>query len=114
MVRENEDAAWEAAARLYPDDARQRIASRMFMSQAVSSEHASSYALAVEADVHDERLWVGAPNRGIEASKLVGSVRQVAAWLSSCRHLGVSDPIVDLVPDPAEYHLVGDVLAAVA
>ncbi|WP_157853335.1 LLM class flavin-dependent oxidoreductase [Streptomyces xanthophaeus] len=109
VVRDTEEEAWEAATALYAPDRRQEVAGRLFMSQVVSSEHHASYALAEEGEVHDERLWYGAPARGIDAPKLVGSVAQVAAWLRSCRDLGVSDLIVDLVPDPAEYRWAGQV-----
>ena len=84
----------------------------MFMSQVVSSEHTKSYALAEAQDVHDERLWYGAPARGIDAPKLVGSVAHAAEWLRSCQELGVTDLIIDLLPDPAEYAYVAKVLTA--
>jgi alkanesulfonate monooxygenase len=107
VVRETDEAAWQAASALYRRDRRQEIAGRMFMSQVVSSEHTSSYALGDVGELHDERLWYGAPARGIDAPKLVGSARQAAAWLSSCRDLGITDLIVDLVPDPSEYSFIG-------
>lgn len=110
VVRATEDEAWTAAAGLHPPDRRQEVAGRLFMSQVVSSEHARSYALAEAAAIHDERLWYGAPSRGIDAPKLVGSVPAVAGWLRSCRELGVTDLIVDLPPDPAEYAELGPAL----
>jgi hypothetical protein len=110
VVRATEDEAWAAAAGLHPADRRQEVAGRLFMSQVVSSEHARSYALAEAADIHDERLWYGAPARGIDAPKLVGSVPAVSGWLRSCRELGVTDLIVDLPPDPAEYAELGAAL----
>ncbi|WP_305788038.1 hypothetical protein [Symbioplanes lichenis] len=112
VVRDTRAEAWAATTRLYPADRRQVIAGRMFVSQVVSSEHTGSYALAEQSDVHDGHLWYGAPNRGIDAPKLVGSVADAAAWLRSCRELGVTDLIIDLVPDPAEYDRIGDVLHA--
>lgn len=114
VVRRTEREAWEATRALYPPDRRQEVAGHMFMSQVVSSEHAASYALAQAREVHDERLWYGAPMRGIDAPKLVGSVDQVAGWLRSCKEAGVTDIIVDLVPDPAEYEHIGEVLGAPA
>ncbi|MER6333525.1 LLM class flavin-dependent oxidoreductase [Streptomyces sp. NPDC001034] len=112
VVRDTEEEAWEAAARLSVPDRRQQVAGRMFMAQVVSSEHAVSYGLAERSELHDERLWYGAPARGIDAPKLVGSVAQVAAWLASCRELGVTDLIVDLPNDAAEYAFTGRVLRA--
>lgn len=103
VVRRTDEEAWEAAVELYKPDRRQIVAGRMFMSQVVSSEHTASYTLAEQQDVHDERLWYGAPARGIDAPKLVGSVEQVRGWLRSCADIGVTDVILDLVPDPAEY-----------
>ena len=114
VVRDTEEEAWTAAAALHPPDRRQQVAGRLFMSQVVSSEHARSYALAEQADVHDERLWYGAPARGIDAPKLVGSPDRVAEWLRGCRAAGVTDLIVDLLPDPAEYAAVARVLAVSA
>lgn len=111
VVRGTEEEAWAATARLYPPDRRQQIAGRMFMSQVVSSEHTASYALAEQQEVHDERLWYGAPMRGIDAPKLVGSVAQATEWLLSCRDIGVTDIIIDLVPEPAEYERIGEVFA---
>lgn len=111
VVRDTEEKAWTAATELYAPDRRQQIAGRMFMSQVVSSEHLASYALAEENDVHDERLWYGAPARGIDAPKLVGSAGNAAEWLNSCREIGVTDLIIDLVPDPAEYEYMRDVVA---
>src|SRR5439155_26539566 len=113
VVRETEERAWAAATELYPHDRRQVVAGRMFMSQVVSSEHTASYALAEQQEVHDERLWYGAPTRGIDAPKLVGAGDQVGSWLNSCQALGVTDLIIDLVPDPDEYRWVGHALAAV-
>ena len=110
VVRDDDEAAWTAARELYRPDRRQIIAGRMFVSQVVSSEHTASYALAERADVHDERLWYGAPARGIDAPKLVGSTADVRDWLRSCADIGVTDVIVDLVPDPAEYSRMGEVL----
>jgi hypothetical protein len=111
VVRDDGDAAWTAARELYKPERRQIVAGRMFVSQVVSSEHTASYALAEQADVHDERLWYGAPARGIDAPKLVGSTADVRDWLRSCADIGVTDVIVDLVPDAAEYGRMGDVLA---
>lgn len=110
VVRRTEEQAWAATTELFPRDRRQVIAGRMFTSQVVSTEHTAGYALAEQAEVHDERLWYGAPARGIDAPKLVGSTEQVAAWLRSCRDLGVTDVIVDLPPDPVEYDHLADVL----
>lgn len=109
IVRDTEDEAWAAARLLSRPDRRQEIAGQLFMSQVVSSEHTTSYALAEERELHDERLWYGAPARGIDAPKLVGSVQQVAAWLSSCERLGVTDVIIDLASDSAEYAHIGKV-----
>jgi len=109
VARATEEEAWTAAARLYPADRRQEVAGRMFMAEVVSSEHTASYALAEKDDVHDERLWYGAPARGIDAPKLVGSVAQVAEWIRSCRDIGVTDIIIDLAPDPSEYQHTGQV-----
>ena len=103
VVRDTEEQAWEAAAALHPPDRRQEVAGRLFMSQVVSSEHTRSYALAEQGDVHDGRLWYGAPARGIDAPKLVGSVEQAGRWLQDCRDAGVTDLIVDLPSDPGEY-----------
>jgi alkanesulfonate monooxygenase len=114
VARDTEEEAWEAAARLSEPDRRQQIAGRLFMSQVVSSEHAASYGLAEERELHDELLWYGAPARGIDAPKLVGSVAQVAAWLGSTRELGVTDVIIDLPNDAAEYAFTGRVLQACA
>ncbi|MBQ0984724.1 LLM class flavin-dependent oxidoreductase [Streptomyces sp. F63] len=110
VVRETEEQAWEAAAELHPPDRRQEIAGRMFTAQVVSSEHTAGYALARERDVHDERLWYGAPARGIDAPKLVGSAGQVAGWLRSCAGAGVTDLIVDLPSAPDEFSRIGPVL----
>ena len=82
------------------------------MSQVVSSEHTASYALAEQQEVHDERLWYGAPTRGIDAPKLVGAADQVRAWLRSCADIGVTDIIVDLPPNVAEFAHLGPVFAA--
>lgn len=112
VARDTEEEAWEAAARLATPDRRQQVAGRMFMAQVVSSEHTTSYGLAEEGELHDGLLWYGAPARGIDAPKLVGSVEQVAAWLGSCRELGVTDLIVDLPGDPVEYSWTGRVLRA--
>jgi hypothetical protein len=112
VARDTEEEAWAVARGLSKPDRRQQVAGRLFMSQVVSSEHTASYALAEEREVHDELLWYGAPARGIDAPKLVGSVRQVAAWLDSCRSLGVTDLIVDLASDPAEYDFTGQVFQA--
>jgi hypothetical protein len=112
VVRGTEEQAWAATAALYPPDRRQQVAGRMFMSQVVSSEHTASYALAEKQEVHDERLWYGAPMRGIDAPKLIGSVAQVTEWLRSCKDIGVTDVIIDLVPDPVEYERMADVFAA--
>jgi hypothetical protein len=111
VVRPSADHAWAAAAELYKPDRRQVVAGRMFMSQVVSSEHTASYALAEQQDVHDELLWYGAPARGIDAPKLVGSAAQVRGWLRSCAGIGVTDIIIDLVPDPGEYARFADVFA---
>jgi hypothetical protein len=113
VVRAGEQDAWVATTTLYRPDRRQQVAGRLFASQVVSSEHAASYALADQQEVHDERLWYGAPLRGIDAPKLVGSADQVASWLSSCQALGVTDLIIDLVPDPEEYRWIGQALAAI-
>ncbi|MEU7588662.1 LLM class flavin-dependent oxidoreductase [Micromonospora sp. NPDC049230] len=112
VVRKTDEQAWAAAARLYAPDRRQEVAGKMFMSQVVSSEHTASYALAEAREIHDERLWYGAPMRGIDAPKLVGSVAGVSDWLRSCRDIGVTDIIIDLPPDPAEFGHVGDVFIA--
>ncbi|OLR94650.1 LLM class oxidoreductase [Actinokineospora bangkokensis] len=103
VVRDDEEAAWEAARELYKPDRRQRVAGTLFVSQVVSSEHLASYAFAESGEVHDERLWFGAPARGIDAPKLVGSVAAVRSWLRSCQDIGVTDVIVDLVPDGSEF-----------
>ncbi|MFL6164584.1 MAG: hypothetical protein ACJ74U_20495 [Jatrophihabitantaceae bacterium] len=113
VVRATEQEAWTATGTLYQPDRRQQVAGRLFASQVVSSEHTASYALADQQEVHDERLWYGAPTRGIDAPKLVGSADQVGSWLNSCQALGVTDLIIDLVPDPDEYRWVGHALAAV-
>ncbi|WP_328340483.1 hypothetical protein [Micromonospora sp. NBC_00421] len=112
VVRETDEQAWAATTRWYAPDRRQEVAGRMFMSQVVSSEHTASYALAEAREVHDERLWYGAPMRGIDAPKLVGSVAGVADWLRSCHDLGITDIIIDLPPDPAEFGHIGGVFAA--
>ncbi|GGM34105.1 alkanesulfonate monooxygenase [Micromonospora sonchi] len=112
VVRETEEQAWAATARMYAPDRRQEVAGRMFMSQVVSSEHTASYALAEAREIHDERLWYGAPMRGIDAPKLVGSVAQVSDWLRSCLDIGITDVIIDLPPDPAEFGHIGDVFVA--
>jgi hypothetical protein len=112
VVRETDEVAWEATVRLHPPDRRQQVAGRMFMSQVMSSEHTKSYALAAMKEVHDERLWYGAPARGIDAPKLVGSVAAVSEWLRSCRDIGVTDVIIDLPPDPSEYGHMGLVFSA--
>jgi alkanesulfonate monooxygenase SsuD/methylene tetrahydromethanopterin reductase-like flavin-dependent oxidoreductase (luciferase family) len=112
VVRETDEQAWQATAELYPHERRQVVAGQMFMSQVVSSEHTKSYALAEQQDVHDERLWYGAPMRGIDAPKLVGSAENVAGWLRSCRDIGVTDIIIDLVPDASEYGRIGEVFTA--
>ncbi|MGI8665406.1 MAG: hypothetical protein ACR2N4_05170 [Jatrophihabitans sp.] len=114
LARDTEQAAWQAVAELYPPDRRQQVAGQLFRSQVVSSEHLASYALAEQQDVHDERLWYGAPARGIDAPKLVGSVAQVAGWLHSCQQLGVTDLIVDLPAQPSEFGCIGEVLATMA
>jgi len=114
VVRATQEEAWAATAQLYPRDRRQEVAGAMFMSQVVSSEHTASYALAEKQEVHDERLWYGAPARGIDAPKLVGSVTQASEWLRSCADIGVTDIILDLVPDPVEYERMGEVLAKLA
>jgi hypothetical protein len=111
VVRETDQESWAATAELYPRDRRQEVAGRLFMSQVVSSEHTKSYALAETKDIHDERLWYGAPARGIDAPKLVGSVSQAAQWLRSCQDIGVTDIIVDLLPDPAEYAYAAELFA---
>lgn len=113
VVRASEAEAWAAAGTLYRPDRRQQVAGRLFAAQVVSSEHTASYALGEQQEVHDERLWYGAPLRGIDAPKLVGSAEQVGDWLSSCRSLGVTDLIVDLVPQPEEYDWVGQSLAGI-
>lgn len=110
VVRDTEEAAWDAAAALHPADRRQEVAGKLFTSQVVSSEHSRTYALAERGSVHDGRLWFGAPARGIDAPKLVGSVSQAARWLRDCREVGVTDLIVDLLPDPREYAWVAEVL----
>jgi hypothetical protein len=114
VVRTSEQGAWAAAGTLYQPDRRQQVAGRLFASQVVSSEHTASYALAEEREVHDERLWYGAPGRGIDAPKLVGTAGQVAGWLGCCQALGVTDLIIDLVPDPDEYRWIGQALGALA
>jgi hypothetical protein len=114
VVRDTDEAAWSAAAALHPPDRRQEIAGRMFTSQVLSSEHVRSYALAEQADVHDECLWFGAPARGIDAPKVVGSLATAARWLAGCRTAGVTDLVVDLPADPGEYLWVTRVLSAVA
>lgn len=113
VVRTSEQDAWSAITTLYQPDRRQQVAGRLFASQVVSSEHTASYALADQQEIHDERLWYGAPLRGIDAPKLVGSPEQVGNWLGSCQALGVTDLIIDLVPDPDEYRWVGQALAAI-
>ncbi|HEX4728499.1 MAG TPA: hypothetical protein VH298_11925 [Jatrophihabitans sp.] len=107
LVRPTTELAWQASRTLYPPDRRQQVAGRLFRSQVVSSEHLASYALADQQEVHDELLWYGAPARGIDAPKLVGSPVEVSDWLVSCRELGVTDLIIDLAPDPAEYDCLG-------
>jgi hypothetical protein len=114
VVRDTQDEAWAAAAALHPQDRRQEIAGKLFMSQVVSSEHARMYALAEQGAVQDERLWYGAPARGIDAPKLVGSVAQATRWLHDCRDLGVTDLIVDLPANPQEYGWVARVLGGPA
>jgi len=103
LVRPTAELAWLASRTLYPPDRRQQVAGRLFRSQVVSSEHLASYALADQQEVHDELLWYGAPARGIDAPKLVGSPAEVRGWLASCRDLGVTDLIIDLASNPAEY-----------
>ncbi|PPK71191.1 LLM class flavin-dependent oxidoreductase [Actinokineospora auranticolor] len=110
VVRPTDEAAWTVAAESYRPDRRQVVAGQLFVSQVVSSEHTASYALVERGEVHDERLWYGAPARGIDAPKLVGAPEPVRRWLRSCADLGVTDVIVDLAPDPAEYAHFGDVL----
>jgi uncharacterized membrane protein len=110
VVRETEEEAWDAAATLHPKDRRQEVAGKLFMSQVVSSEHARMYALAEQGSVQDGRLWYGAPARGIDAPKLVGSVAQASRWLRDCRDVGVTDLIVDLPAGPQEYAWVAQVL----
>ncbi len=110
VVRDTDEQAWQATTEYRPDR-RQELAGRLFTSQVVSSEHTASYALAEQQDVHDGRLWYGAPARGIDAPKLVGSAEQVRGWLDSCAPLGVTDIIVDLMPDAAEYARVAEVFA---
>ena len=112
VVRDTGEEAWRTAAALYPPDRRQQVAGQMFMAQVVSSEHTSSYAFAEQQEIHDEHLWYGAPLRGIDAPKLVGSYGQARAWLLSCRDLGVTDVIIDLVPDPSEYAYIGRLVAS--
>lgn len=113
VVRDDDEAAWAATVELFPPDRRQEVAGRLFRSDVVSSEHLRSYALSDQADVHDELLWFGAPARGIDAPKLVGSIAAAGEWLASCRDLGVTDLIIDLPPDPAEYGPLPAMLAPV-
>jgi hypothetical protein len=113
VVRASEQDAWAATTTLYQPDRRQQVAGRLFASQVVSSEHTASYALGDQQEVHDERLWYGAPMRGIDAPKLVGSAEQVGGWLSACQALGVTELIIDLVPDPDEYQWVCQALSAI-
>lgn len=110
VIRRTEDEAWAAAAALHPPDRRQEVAGKLFMSQVVSSEHTRTYALAEQGSVQDGLLWYGAPARGIDAPKLVGSLSQAARWLRDCRDAGVTDLIVDLPADPREYDRVAQVL----
>jgi alkanesulfonate monooxygenase SsuD/methylene tetrahydromethanopterin reductase-like flavin-dependent oxidoreductase (luciferase family) len=110
VVRPTDEEAWRATADLYPPDRRQEIGQQLFRAQLVSSEHRAGYAIADAGLVHDGRLWFGAPARGMDAPKLVGSPAAVTQWLRSCADLGVTDLIVDLPPDPVEYESLGGVL----
>lgn len=111
VARTDTESAWAAAAELYPmDDRRQQVAGALFRRDLVSSEHARSYALADQAPVHDGCLWFGAPSRGIDAPKLVGSYQEVAAWLNRCSDLGLTDLILDLPPRTSEFEHIAAAL----
>lgn len=112
VARDDDNAAWEAAAVLHPGaDRRQQLAGAMFRRDVASSEHARSYALADEASIYDECLWYGSPNRGIDAPKLVGSYDRVARWLDRCANLGFRDLIIDLAASEHEYAHIGQALS---
>lgn len=111
VVRETEEQAWAAAADLYPDDRRQRLANKMFMGQVVSSEHRAAHEFGEGQTVQDERLWYGFPTFGLDAPKLIGSTEQVLAWLDACADIGVTDLIIDLPANTGEYLHLGPVLA---
>jgi alkanesulfonate monooxygenase SsuD/methylene tetrahydromethanopterin reductase-like flavin-dependent oxidoreductase (luciferase family) len=111
VVRETDEQAWAAAAELHPDDRRQRLANKMFMPQVIASEQRANYAFGEQCTVHDERLWYGFPSCGMDAPKLIGSADQVRAWLDDCADLGVTDLIIDLPANPAEYAYLRPVLS---
>jgi alkanesulfonate monooxygenase len=107
VARDSTEEAWEAAHAIYAPDRRQAVAGALFASQVVSSQHRASYAFAADADVHDEMLWYGAPMRGIDAPKLVGSYDDVRGVLDRYRELGVTELIVDLPASADEYRHIG-------
>lgn len=111
VARPTEEAAWAAAAEMFPEDRRKRVANSLFMAQVVSSEHQAAHAFGEGPGVQDERLWYGFPTFGLDAPKLVGSVEQVRGWLDTCTEIGVTDLIVDLPADPGEYSHLRPVLS---
>ncbi|MCD1257286.1 LLM class flavin-dependent oxidoreductase [Paenibacillus athensensis] len=102
VARETEAAAWEAARRMYGDNRKSRLASRMFVTRSDSGQHMSNLQLAQEADVYDDILWYGAPKTGIDAPKLVGSYEQVRNALERYIAAGITDIVLDLPEEPGD------------
>lgn len=113
LAREAGDEAGEEAQAAFATGRREEMSARVQMRDSVSSQHVRNYELRESGEMQDEILWYGSARHGIDCPKLVGSYAEVAAALERYLEIGVTDFIVDLPHDVAEYEHVGRVVQRV-
>lgn len=106
LARESAEEAWEEARVTSAGGRRERMSARVQMKDSVSSQHLRNYELRETGEVQDEVLWYGSTRHGLDCPKLVGSYDEVATALYRYTEVGVTDFIVDLPREAAEYEHV--------
>ncbi|HEY7417893.1 MAG TPA: LLM class flavin-dependent oxidoreductase [Ktedonobacteraceae bacterium] len=104
IARSTDEEAWQVAHSLSgQQDRRTRLLNRMFIAQASSQQHRLNIELADKQVLFDDVLWYGNAKIGIDAPKLVGSYQKVQAALQRYIAMGMSNILLDLPHDLAEY-----------
>lgn len=104
IARPTDDEAWDVVQSFSKQqDRRTRLTNRLFISQASSQQHRLNLELADQQTLFDDVLWYGSAKLGIDAPKLVGSYPKVQAALQRYIKLGITNILIDLPHEIAEY-----------